>query len=85
MDLTPDIVEARALENYYIYLKFTTGEEKIYNMKESISKLKFYNKLKDKEYFKNLKIRGDTIEWQGGEDVAPEKLYFESMDISEYK
>lgn len=85
MDLTPDITEVSALDNYYLYIKFQTGEEKVYNMEETIKKLKFYNKLKDREYFKKVKPRGDTIEWENGEDVAPEKLYYESIKFSEYK
>ena len=44
---------------------------------------KFYAKLKDYEYFKNVKISktGITIEWQNGEDIAPENLYYNSEAI----
>ena len=84
MDLTPDIIEVRALNNYCLYLKFETGEEKIYDMKDTIEKLDFYSKLKGIDYFNNVKVRGDTIEWENGEDVAPEKLYFESIEISRF-
>lgn len=81
MEITPDIVEVKALEKYQIYLKFSNGEEKIYDMKESIEKNKYFNKLKNRKYFKNVKPRGDTVEWENGEDVAPEKLYYESIPI----
>ena len=54
-------------------------------MKELIDKIEYYNKLKNREYFKNVKPRGDTIEWENGEDVAPEKLYFDSVPINQYK
>lgn len=80
----PDIIEVRALEQYFIYIKFKNGEEKIYNMTEHIEKIKFYNKLKNRVYFEKIKPRGDTIEWQNGEDVAPENLYYDSIPISEY-
>ena len=85
MEIAPDIIETRALEQYYIYIKFETGEEKIYDMKELIDKIEYYNKLKNREQFKNVKPRGDTIEWENGEDVAPEKLYFDSVPINQYK
>lgn len=81
METTPDIVEVKALEQYKIYLKFSNGEEKIYDMKEAIEKIKYFNKLKNKKYFENVKPRGDTVEWENGEDVAPENLYYESIPI----
>ena len=40
---------------------------------------KFYEKLKDKKYFKNVRVAGNTIEWENGEDVAPENLYYDSI------
>ena len=82
---TPDILGIKALDNYLIYLKFKTNEEKIYDMKKLINENKFYNKLKDKNYFRNVKIRGDSIEWENGEDIAPENLYFNSVNINEIK
>ncbi len=82
---TPDILWVKALDNYLIYLKFKTNEEKIYDMKKLINENKFYNKLKDKDYFKDVKIRGDSIEWENGEDVAPENLYYDSININEVK
>ena len=82
---TPDILGVKALDNYLIYLKFKTNEEKIYDIKKLINENKFYNKLKDKDYFKDVKIRGDSIEWENGEDVAPENLYYDSININEVK
>ena len=83
--ITPDIAEVKALDEYKLYLKFETGEEKIYDMKEWIEEYKKKKKLKDKEYFKNVKTRGCTIEWANGEDVAPEHLYHDSVPINEFK
>lgn len=62
----------------------TYGEEKIYNMKEHINTIKYFYRLKDKDYFKRVIPRGDTVEWENGEDVAPENLYFKSVPINEY-
>ena len=82
---TPDIIAVKALNNYLIYLKYETNEEKIYNMEKLINENKFYNKLKDKTYFKNVKSRGDSVEWENGEDVAPENLYYNSVDKNEFQ
>lgn len=81
MELTPDIIEVKALEQYYLYLKFENGEEKIYDMKETIEKIEYFKKLKNRKYFENVKPRGDSVEWENGEDVAPENLYYNSIPI----
>jgi hypothetical protein len=82
---TPDIIGAKALDNYLIYLIYETKEEKIYDMKELIKNNKFYNRLLEKKYFKELTIRGDSIEWKCGEDVAPENLYYKSVNKKDFK
>lgn len=82
---TPDIIGVRALDNYLIYLIYETKEEKIYDMKKIINENEFYRKLQDKKYFKNVKIRGDSIEWNEGEDIAPENLYSKSINLKDFK
>jgi len=82
---TPDIIGVMALDNYLLYLKFDTNEEKIYDMKNLIDTNKFYNKLKDTKYFKEVEPRGDSVQWQNGEDVSPENLYYDSIDINEFQ
>ena len=82
-NITPDVIEVKALENYLLYLKFDTNEEKIYDMKKLIEINKFYEKLRDKKYFKNVVPRGDTVEWANGEDICPENLYNDSVCIEE--
>lgn len=82
---TPDIIGVMALDNYLLYLKFETNEEKIYDMKELIYINRFYIKLKNIEYFKKVEIRGDSVQWLDGEDVSPENLYYDSIDINEFQ
>ncbi len=80
----PKPLEARALQNYLIYIKFKNGEEKIYDMKKDLEH-PFYKKLKEIDNFKRIKISGINIEWETGEDIAPENLYNNSKSIKCYK
>jgi len=82
--ITPDIIKVRALNKYYIYLKFETGEEKVYDMTACINEIKYYNKLKIRKYFENVRPRGCTVEWEEGEDVCPENLYYKSIEYSKF-
>ena len=83
-DITPDIIEVKVLREYYIYIKFKTGEEKVYDMTKSIKEIDYYKKLKDRKYFENVKPRGETVEWEEGEHVCPENLYYDSMDYKDF-
>lgn len=82
--LEPRPQEVKALDNFLLYIKFKNGEEKIYDMKENF-KYKFYEKLKDKNNFKNVYIAGINVQWKTKEDIAPENLYYNSIPIDEFK
>ncbi len=82
--ITPRILEVRVLRENYIYIKFKTGEEKVYDMTKCIDEIEYYKKLKDRKYFENVKPRGCTVEWEEGEDVCPENLYYDSIDFKDF-
>lgn len=77
-------VEVKPLENFLLYIKFKNGEEKIYDMKEML-KFDFYKNLRIKENFKRVKVFGITLKWSTGEDIAPEKIYFNSIPLQDFK
>lgn len=81
MYITPDIIDVKVLDDYLLKIIFDTQEERIYDMKIIIKENKMFKRLKNKEYFKNIKIRGETIEWENGEDICPEELYYNSKPI----
>ena len=76
-------IMVKALENFLLYIKFQNGEEKIYDMKEML-KFDYYKNLRDKENFKKVKVFGITLKWLTGEDIAPEKIYFNSIPLNEF-
>lgn len=79
MYITPKIIRAKALEDYKIELLYETGELKIYDMTELLNTCEFYKNLKNKKEFEKIKIVGLSIQWQNGEDIAPELLYNDSI------
>ena len=80
----PRPIEVRALKNFFIYIKFSNHEEKIYDMKKNF-KYPFYKKIQDIDNFKRIKISGINIEWDSGEDIAPENLYNDSKPLEEFE
>lgn len=82
--MEPKPIKVKALKQYYIYIEFENGEEKIYDMKPNL-KYKFYEKLKDLENFKEVFISGINIQWKTGEDIAPENLYEDSILLENFQ
>ena len=83
--IEPRPIEVKALDGFCLYLKFKDGKEKVYDMKPLIDSMKFYEKLRNKEYFKLVKTFYDTVVWPNGEDVCPENLYYDSVDYEVWK
>ena len=77
-------IEVKPLEGFFLYIKFQNGEEKIYDMKEML-KYDFYKNLRKRELFKQVKVYGITLKWSTGEDIAPEKIYFNSVPIEDFR
>ncbi len=76
--IPPRPQKVKVLPNYKLEILFDNGEEKIYNMKKNL-KEKFYQKLKDFDYFNTVKVSGITLEWKDGEDIDPDDLYNNSV------
>ena len=78
--LTPKIINVATLENYKLLLTFDTNEEKIFDVTPYISG-DWFGLLKNKNYFNTAHISGYTVEWEGGQDIAPHELYEQSTKL----
>ena len=79
--ITPDVIKVKALDNYILEVTFETREIKIFDMKNLINNIEFYKRLKNKDYFKKVKPYNEAVIWKNGEDVCPEDLYYNSIEI----
>ena len=77
-------IDVKALEGFLLYIRFRNGEEKIYDMNELL-KFDYYKDLRSRENFKKVKVSGITLLWATGQDIAPEKIYFNSIPLKDYK
>ena len=78
MYIVPRPIEIKVLEDYKLWIKFENGEKKIFDMEKYVNE-KFYQRLKNRNYFEKVKVVDNTIDWEYGEDVAPENLYYDSI------
>jgi hypothetical protein len=69
-----EVVKADYLDGYRLFLHFNNGETKTVDLSNSLNGTVF-KPLKDIDYFKNFKVKFNTVEWENGADFAPEYLY----------
>ena len=75
------VVSVRALDDYKLWVRFSTGETKIF---DSIPLLEsgVYSALKDKEIFNNVYVNDGVAVWCNGEiDITSERLYYEGVNV----
>lgn len=71
-----NVLEARYLNNYRVWLKFNTGESGEVDLRDLIFKYNAAESLRNIEFFKAFKLdEWATLTWDCGFDVSPETLY----------
>lgn len=72
--LQPKITDVKPLPEYKLLLHYETGERKVFDVSPYISG-EWFGKLKDVDYFNTVRVSGPSVEWAGGQDIAPHELY----------
>lgn len=75
----PRVCGVRPLEEQKLWLRFDTGEARVFDVKP-LMKLPAFAPLADKATFDTVYIDYGTVVWNDGAiDVAPETLYLRSV------
>lgn len=70
----PSVKEVIPGDNYLLSVKFDNGESGLIDMKPMLE-FGVFQKIKDYEAFKRVRVAFDTIEWECGIDLDPEYVY----------
>lgn len=72
----------RPLDNYKLWLRFSTGETKIFDFSDLLDSPAF-SPLKNRDVFKSVYIDYGVTVWNDGDiDIAPEYLYTNGITTS---
>ena len=78
--MIPIVVAAEHTKAYILKLTFQTGEVKYFDMAPYLENSSLvFRPLKHPDIFKMFRIAGHTVTWITWADMAPEKLYTESI------
>lgn len=74
----------RPLEDYRLWLRFSTGEDKIFDLKPLLS-LPAFAPLVEESTFRSVYIDYGVPVWNDGNiDIAPEELYAKSIPAQDF-
>ena len=76
--LRPTVTKVIPEKNYQLLLEFNNGELKLFDVKPYI-KGTWFGKLSNEMYFKTVRTNGFNIEWQDGQDICPDDLYYNGI------
>jgi len=74
------IDEAKYLDGYRVWLKFSDGTDGEVDLKNELDG-PIFELLKDTGYFKQFILEGHTLTWPNGADFAPEHLHALTLQI----
>lgn len=75
---TPRAVKVKPIENYQLLLEFSNGENRIYDVKPLI-RGDWFGQLNDVSKFNTVHVAGLSVEWEDGQDICPDDLYYNSV------
>ena len=89
--LQPRVISVLPLPDYRLLVEYATGERKIFDVKpyisgdwygESYISGDWYGELEDLDTFNTVRPCGTTVKWKGGQDIAPDELYCNSVPFN---
>lgn len=79
--LYPKAVAVIPMDDYMLEVSFSNGEKRIFDVKPYLHG-EWFSELFDKSVFNTVRVAGLSIAWAGGQDIAPDCLYANSISLA---
>ncbi len=73
----PSVIKVVPGDDYILSVEFENGETGLLDMKPILD-FGIFQRLKDSDAFRRVRVAFDTIEWDCGVDLDPEYVYTQS-------
>ena len=74
------VVTVTLQDDYSLILVFENSEQRIFDVRPYLDK-GIFSELKDLNYFRQVRVAFNTVQWPHEQDFAPETLYLESRAL----
>jgi hypothetical protein len=74
------VVAVRANDDFSLDIKFEDESVKRFDVKPYLE-YGIFKELKDRNYFKKVKVAFGTVQWPNEQDISPDTLYVDSVAI----
>ncbi|NCC60894.1 MAG: DUF2442 domain-containing protein [Verrucomicrobiae bacterium] len=78
--MNPRVKSVSVGKDYTLSLVFTNGEKRIFDCSNLLD-FGVFKELKDRNYFKKVRVQYGTVVWPHEQDICPDTLYIDSSCI----
>nr|VFJ43670.1 MAG: Protein of unknown function (DUF2442) [Candidatus Kentron sp. DK] len=79
-----EVTAVSTVEDFMLVLTFNTGEQRRFDMRPYLH-YPVFQRLTNPGFFSLARVDYGTVTWPGEIDIAPERLYAESVEVDEQK
>jgi hypothetical protein len=80
--MNPDVKVAEPLADYKVRIQFVNDELKEFDVTPFLDK-GIFSELKDKNYFKQVRVAFGSVEWPNQQDFSKDTLYLLGNPVTE--
>ena len=71
-------VDVKPMDDFRLILTFDNGEVRLFDVTPYLDDT-FFSPLRNPKIFNTVRINPISIEWDGGIDICPDELYYNSV------
>lgn len=75
------VIAVKANDDFSLDLNFNDGTVRRFDAKPYLN-YPVFRELNDLSYFKQVRLAFGTVQWPNEQDISPETLYLESLELS---
>lgn len=76
--ISPKVIAVVPLDNYKLSIAFENGEDRLFDVTPYLEQ-GIFSELKDIDYFVQVAVSFDAIEWPHGQDFSRDTLYLKGI------